>query len=200
MNICEYLSEALVIGNGPLAPCPAVSGLSSLGLQAAWANANDADGALQLLGQAAARAELAGAPGLLLLSEDLPAAAAFGRSDDALIEGLECSAWELLYLAHDEGLLDARSARRPLWLHCDSPPAGVRALGLGLGLLRRMLAQKLDLGPAPALRAKHWLGLLGWQASRLCRDDAALAKWPARLYASLSAARPVAHGAGLGAR
>ncbi|MCV2368888.1 hypothetical protein [Roseateles oligotrophus] len=196
MNLCEYLSEALVIGNGAALPCPALTGLLSLGVHSRWADADEDSGARRQLAQASRDAELSGAPGLLLLSADLPADAALGRHDDALIEGLENSAWDLLYLAHDEGQLDARSARRPLWVPCDSPPAGVRALGLSLPLLRRVLAQTLDLGPAASLRAGHWLGLLGWQASRLCRDGSALAKWPARIHAAHQTPR----GAALGAR
>jgi hypothetical protein len=195
MNICEYLSEALVVGNGAPTDCPALRGLRSLGVHSAWADANAVEQARHQLGQATRRAEQAGAPGLLLLCADLPAEAALGRHDDALIEGLENAHWDLLYLTHDEGLLDARSAQRPLWLHCDSPPAGVRALGLSLPLLQRMLAQTLDLGPAAGLRAGHWLGLLGWQASRLCRDSAALAKWPARIHPSHQTLRAALHGA-----
>ena len=189
MNLCEYLSEALVIGNGPALPCPALAGLDRLGIHCRWADADEDFGARRQLAQATAQAELSGAPGLLLLSAELPADAAFGRQDDSLIEGLESSAWELLYLAHDEGRLDTASTQRPLWLHCDSPPAGVRALGLSLPLLRRVLAQTLDLGPHASLRAGHWLGLLGWQASRLCKDGSAFAKWPARVRAGYPADR-----------
>ncbi|MEJ6006963.1 hypothetical protein WG899_15530 [Paucibacter sp. AS339] len=186
MKMSDYLNAALVIGTGPASVCPASRGLQQLGLSldpgAAWIDAHNDGQARHLLAHAADRAERDATPGLLLLCADVCAEAAFGHADDALIERLENSSWELLYLAHDEAACwpgRAPHQPRPSWLHCDTPPAGVRALGLGLPLLRRLLAQDLGLGSDTGLRAEHWLGLLAWQASRLCGPNAALAQWPA---------------------
>lgn len=171
MTLNDYLNETLLIGDA--------AQRTRAGMPGSWANAgNDAEARGQLA-IAARRAELAGAPGLLLQCADLGLPSALRRHDDVLIEKLESSDWELLYLAHEDGRTVARAHQRPDWLHCDAPPAGLIAMALRLPLLRRILAEPLEIGSDAKLRAAHWLGLLAWQGARACRPGGALALWPA---------------------
>lgn len=171
MTLNDYLPEMLLIGDE--------RARTDKSLPGRWADAgNDAQARCQLA-IAAQCAEHAGAPGLLLQCADLGLPSALRRHDDVLIEQLESSDWEMLYLAHEDGRTVARAHQRPDWLHCDAPPAGLIAMALRLPLLRRILAEPLEIGSDAGLRAAHWLGLLAWQGARACRPGAALALWPA---------------------
>jgi hypothetical protein len=179
MRLAEYLSEFLILVRGQARSCPAIRDLVDLGGHADCADTCDDTGVGIALSLAADRARRSGAPGLVLMCDDVPAVQAFSRRDDALLERLECQPWEMLYLVHDEGhMLSAPPAARPAWLHCDAPPSGVRALALSNALLDRLLARGQGVPTCGPMAPAHWLGLLAWQSVRTCQENTALALWP----------------------
>lgn len=175
MLLTEYFSETLVIGHGEPRSSRALLDLGTLGARPLWVDAAARASRYKLLSGALAHAKARRAPGLLLVDAHLDVQACFGRPDDALVERLEASPWDLLYLVHEEGSdyadLDSRSG----WMFCDAPPQGLRAMAISLSLLEHVLNQHID----PRLGASHWLTLLAWQAARASRPDCSLAAWPA---------------------
>jgi len=118
------------------------------------------------------------ATGVMLLSPAPGADRELWKSQDRMIERLECKDWEIAFLGHQEGAGCVPDDLRPDFIECDSVPSGLSAIALRWQTLDSVVELMPDHAIDGPLSAADWLTIFSWIAQSLLRSSRPLFAWP----------------------
>lgn len=135
------------------------------------------------LAQVLDRARAHHAPGVLLLLPGAQDDRRFWRSQDHLVEHLDCREWDIVYLGHGLGgaCVDRDNLRTGL-VHCDVPPGQVSAIAVRCGVLDQLVHVMPGTGADGPLAPDDWLVIACWLAQGLTAPGSGWAAWPPLMH------------------
>lgn len=125
-----------------------------------------------------ARPRLAPGTGVLVLSPAPGADRELWKSQDRLIERLECRDWEIAFLGHQEGAGCVPDDQRPDLIECDSVPSGLSAIAMRWRTLKSVVELMPDRAVDGPFSPTDWLTISAWIAHPLSRSSRPLFAWP----------------------
>jgi hypothetical protein len=125
-----------------------------------------------------ARPCLVRATGVLVLSPALAADRELWKSQDRMVERLECNDWEIAFLGHQDGTGCFPDDMRPELIECDAVPSGLSAIALRWRTLDSVVELMPDRAIDGPLSAFDWLTIFSWIAQPLLRSSRPLFAWP----------------------
>lgn len=126
--------------------------------------------------------------GVLVLSPAPGADRELWKSQDRMVERLECKDWEIAFLGHQDGANCVPDDLRPDLIECDAVPSGLSAIALRWRTLDSVIALMPDRATDGPLSPTDWLTIASWIAHPLPRSSRPLFAWPPLLRS-----RPLPH-------
>lgn len=118
------------------------------------------------------------ATGVLILSPAPSADRELWKSQDRMVERLECSDWEIAFLGHRDGAGCVPDDLRPELIECDAVPSGLAAIALRWRTLDSVVELMPDRAIDGPFSAVDWLTIVSWIAQPLLRSSRPLFAWP----------------------
>lgn len=118
---------------------------------------------------------------LLVLSANHVPVESFWMRHDAMVERLESTDWDILYIGHDSDRDADTDASTVGLLRTDAPPSGITAVAVRVGLFRQLIDELPEVGQCGAMSPSDWLTAAAWLIRPHVRRSKGYMVWPSMM-------------------